>query len=641
LVAGIALLGAQSALGQLTFTEMNITNDGPDQDDASIWGDLIVYEDSSNPASDEIWMYDLSTGTKTRITNAGLDAWEPRIYGDKIAYQQYGVGGTNDDIFVYDLSTGTETPITSDTAAQGECAIHGTRVVWESNQNNPPDSYDVYAYDLVAGTTQLVAGGSAYQGYPDVFGERIVYEDYGDPQADADIYMHDLTDGTETKITDRDASTKWDEDQFDPRIWGDTVVWYDYRNPDIDVWAYDVSTGTEQRITDENATQEYPAVFRDFIAWSDERSNWNVYLHDLRDGQEYPITSSTEIQDYPDVWGNKTVWTDYRDTVGSQADIWMAESELELDRSGGLTRYETAAEISQNHFANAGTVVLATGAMFPDALSASGLAGCYGGPLLLTLPDQLMPQARDEITRLGATDVVIVGGEGAVSANVATALQGMGLNVSRIGGDDRFHTSTLIAEEVERLTGTQFEKTAFIARGDEFPDALAVSPLAYYNRFPILLTPPDALNEWTEAAIRDLDIETAVVAGGPGAVSADVKNAVDGVLTANGGGLSDRWAGPTRYETAVEVAQQGSNAYWAGNGFIGLAVGDNFPDALAGGCAAGREFGVLLLTPTDDLPAAAENFINDVENGVGWVEAFGGSDVVSDAVANEVLQLLP
>ena len=46
---------------------------------------------------------------------------------------------------------------------------------------------------------------------------------------------------------------------------------------------------------------------------------------------EYPITNSTEIQDYPDVWGNKTVWTDYRDTVGNQADIWMAESQLELD----------------------------------------------------------------------------------------------------------------------------------------------------------------------------------------------------------------------------------------------------------------------------------------------------------------------
>jgi putative cell wall-binding protein len=297
--------------------------------------------------------------------------------------------------------------------------------------------------------------------------------------------------------------------------------------------------------------------------------------------------------------------------------------------------------ISENHFANAGTVVLATGAMFPDALSASGLAGCYGGPLLLTLPDQLMPQARDEIMRLGATDVVIVGGPGAVSTNVETTLRGMGLNVSRVGGTDRFHTSTLIAAEVERLTGGRFEKTAFIARGDEFPDALAVSPLAYYNRFPILLTPPDALQPVTENAIRDLDIEEAVVAGGPGAVSAGVKNEVDTLLAANGGGLSERWAGPTRYETAVEVARNGSNAYWAGTGYIGLAVGDNFPDALAGGCAAGREFGVLLLTPTGDLPAAAEDFVTVVRNGVAWVEAYGGTDVVSDAAVNEVVQLLP
>jgi putative cell wall-binding protein len=554
-------------------------------------------------------------------------------------YQRTTSGGWG-RIYLYDLSTGTNTPLTTGSAGQGsyDPSIHGTRAVWQSFEDDPSDG-DIFGHDLVGGATGVLAGGPGTQAYPDVFGDRVVYEDYGVPAADADIHMFDLTDGTETKITDRDAGTKWDDNQYDPRIWGDTVVWVDYRNPDDDVYAYHIADGTEQQITAGNADQDYPTVFRELITFDDARNNYNVYLHDMRDGMEYPLTSATGFQEDSSVWGNKVAWEDKRDNV--QRDIWLAESELELDRSGGANRYETASLISESHFAGAGTVVVATGADFADALAASGLAGCYGGPLLLTLPDQLHSATSAEIDRLGATDAVIVGGEGAVAPAVANALSGMGLAVERIGGTDRYDTAAKIAAEIESMTGTNFEKTAFIARGDEFPDALAVSPLAYYNRFPILLTRPDAWPAASDTAFTGLDIETAIIAGGPGAVSAGVKNGVDALLSANGGGLSERWAGPTRYETAVEVAEQACDRYWAGRGFIGLAVGDNFPDALAGGAAAGREFGVLLLTYTDDLPTAAEEFAADSGDGIGWVEAFGGTAVVDDDAGDEVIQNAP
>jgi beta propeller repeat protein len=652
----IALVGAQAALGALQWTERRLTAEPADEYRASIWGDLVVYELWTG-LSEDVFMRDLATGQVTPIAVHPASQIFPRIYGDTIVWyddrnHQAVPGAPYWDIYAYDLSSGTEMRITDEAVSQADPAIHGTNIVW-ADLRAPGNGNDIWRYDLVDGTEHPVIQGVAHQYYPDIFGERIVYQTSDTPSGNTDIYLHDLADGSTRRITDETANAAHTAWQYRPRLWGDQIVWEDSRHHGggsggpFDVYAHDLVPGTEHRITDEPVDQTLPSVSRDVITWEDSRNHWaapggpypDIYAHDLSDGSEWRITDEAAFQEQPGIWASKLVWEDRRD--GAQKDIWAADLELTVDRSGGPTRYGTAALISQNHFASAGTVVLATGAMFPDALSASGLAGCYGGPLLLTLPDQLMPQARDEIVRLGATDVVIVGGEGAVSAEVAAALQGMGLNVSRIGGEDRFHTSTLIAAEVERMTGARFEQTAFVARGDEFPDALAVSPLAYYHRFPILLTPPDALNSRTEAALRDLDIETAVVAGGPGAVSEGVKNAVDGVLAGNGGTPSERWAGPTRYETAVEVARRGSDAYWAGTGFIGLAVGDNFPDALAGGCAAGREFGVLLLTPTNDLPVAAEGFINDVKNGVGWVEAFGGADVVSDAVASEVLQLLP
>ncbi len=53
-------------------------------------------------------------------------------------------------------------------------------------------------------------------------------------------------------------------------------------------------------------------------------------------------------------------------------------------RLAGANRYRTAIEISKDHFAKADTVVLATGRTFADGLAASGLAGVFNAPLLLT-----------------------------------------------------------------------------------------------------------------------------------------------------------------------------------------------------------------------------------------------------------------
>lgn len=631
-----ALVGAPAASGLVVMFDTQITTNNSDQQDASVWGDKIVYEDARDGGPDDIYMYDLYTGQESRITTDGADAWEPFIYGDTIVWSDERNAALT-DVYMYDLSTGTTTRITDEAFDQDEAMIHGTNVAWADERNGIND--DIWRYDLVTGAQSLVAGGPGSQDYPDVFGERIVYEEYDTPTTKADIHMHDLVTGTTTKITDEVADSKWDDDQFDPRIWGDNVVWYDYRNPTVDVYAYDIADGTEKQITSGIGTEDYPTVFKDRIVYEDDIVKWNIHNYDLFVGAGYPVTNDmTQEQRYPDVWGNKTVWEDFRN--GTDWNIWMNTVAMVPDRAGGATRYDTAAMASSNHFANASTVVVATGAGFADALAASGLAGCYGGPLILTSPNSLSPAAATEIQRLDATHAVIVGGIGAVTPAVDTALQGLGLTTERLGGATRYDTAVLIADKIQSLTGANFEKTAFIARGDDFPDALSVSPLAYYNRFPILLTRPTALPVATQNALTNLDIETAVVTGGTGAVSADTKTAVDTVLTANGGAASERWAGLTRYETSVKVAEEACDRYWAGRGFVGVAVGNNFPDALAGGAAAGREFGVLILVQTNNLPTAAADFVTDSGNSIGWVEAFGGTGAVDDSVINEIALII-
>ena len=85
----------------------------------------------------------------------------------------------------------------------------------------------------------------------------------------------------------------------------------------------------------------------------------------------------------------------------------------------------------------------------PVARRSSGLAGCLDAPILITAPGDLPATIEAEIERLGATDVVIVGGTAAVSVAVEDRLSDeMGLSVERIGGRDRYEVSRRIAEEV-------------------------------------------------------------------------------------------------------------------------------------------------------------------------------------------------
>ena len=86
-----------------------------------------------------------------------------------------------------------------------------------------------------------------------------------------------------------------------------------------------------------------------------------------------------------------------------------------VERWSGADRYATAAEISHHTYPTATKVYLASGASFPDALAGAPAAAHDGAPLLLTSKDCVPASTLTELTRLGATDIVVLGGTAAVS----------------------------------------------------------------------------------------------------------------------------------------------------------------------------------------------------------------------------------
>lgn len=124
------------------------------------------------------------------------------------------------------------------------------------------------------------------------------------------------------------------------------------------------------------------------------------------------------------------------------------------------------------------TAILATGQGWQDAESASVLSYAEDMPILLTSPSSLSTQAQAAISALGIQQVIVMGGPLAISNAVVTSLQGLGVSVLRIAGQDYTDTSTQLANfEVEPTTlgglGWDPEGRITVARGDFYSDGLA------------------------------------------------------------------------------------------------------------------------------------------------------------------------
>lgn len=304
-----------------------------------------------------------------------------------------------------------------------------------------------------------------------------------------------------------------------------------------------------------------------------------------------------------------------------------------ITRLGGRDRYETSALISERNFPVADTVIIATGATFADALSASGLAGCVEGPVLLTQPNALPATIAREIDRLGASKAIIVGGTRAVSGAVATQLAGSGLIVERLGGADRFATAALIGRKA--LGFGQSGGRVFVARGDDFADALSLGPLAYVSKAPLVLVLPTSVPPATRSFLSANRFSSGCIAGGTVAVSEGVAAQLRGYVP----GLS-RLAGSTRYATAGAVAAWGVESELVSYETVGMATGTNFADALCGGVAAGARGGAILLTQPGSLPSATGVTIGINLGDMRNIQIYGGERAVFPGVVDQISALL-
>lgn len=180
----------------------------------------------------------------------------------------------------------------------------------------------------------------------------------------------------------------------------------------------------------------------------------------------------------------------------------------DITRLSGKTRYETNIAILKEAGVEKGSeVIICTGKTYADSLSASAT----GKPILL-VDAALTAEQIEFLASAKGSKLYIIGGTGAVSANVQSKIEAYG-TVKRLSGKTRYETSVKLAEtffaDVDR---------AVLAYAESFPDGLSGGPLAFSMDAPLILT-STSKSEATVNYTTGLSVRTGKVLGGAKLIS--------------------------------------------------------------------------------------------------------------------------
>lgn len=201
---------------------------------------------------------------------------------------------------------------------------------------------------------------------------------------------------------------------------------------------------------------------------------------------------------------------------------------LTVQRVSGDDRFATAAAAAALAVAGwreagkseAGSaVVIATGSSFADALAAGPLAAARNAPLLLVAAEGIPAPTAAVLGDLQPAEVVIVGGEAALTPAVESSLASTGRSLTRLHGPDRFATGIALTEAAVAAGASPAE--ILVVSGTNFPDALSAAPAAAAINGLLILTDPATVAVPVESWLRSqgASVGRLRVVGGPGAVA--------------------------------------------------------------------------------------------------------------------------
>lgn len=319
--------------------------------------------------------------------------------------------------------------------------------------------------------------------------------------------------------------------------------------------------------------------------------------------------------------------------------IWQKIPEVEkaqIKRLAGARREDVAVNISKEFYEKADKVIVAQYMADADAMSASNVSqGRY--PILFTEKDNCYKVTKDEIKRLGASEIILMGGPNTVSDKVEkelAALKGI-KKVERISGKDRYEVSINSLKYMNWDKDGKTEGLVF-ASGLATADALAAAPFAKKEKSALVLVRKEGAEKFLKSALaeggilKDKKISKTYTIGGPNTISEAGKKNLDELLKVN----STRIEGADRYQLAVNIAKSFDKPT-----ALLMSNGLKWADALAAGPVAQKLGAPISLIKYGAYAKNLDSFLRETES-LKNVYILGGSQSVSDKLLKFLENLL-
>ena len=154
-------------------------------------------------------------------------------------------------------------------------------------------------------------------------------------------------------------------------------------------------------------------------------------------------------------------------------------------------------------------VIVVRGDVPTDYTIASIYASTQKIPLVLVDPDNIESPIMQELSgynNKGYSNLLIIGGQNAISASVEDKLSGMGFSVNRLWDWNRYGTAARVAID---LWGKS--EDVIITNGEDYTGFLISQFIALERGAPILLAMNDTLPGETEDAVKKLGSTSAIL----------------------------------------------------------------------------------------------------------------------------------
>ncbi|TCX56393.1 cell wall-binding repeat-containing protein [Dehalobacter sp. 12DCB1] len=290
--------------------------------------------------------------------------------------------------------------------------------------------------------------------------------------------------------------------------------------------------------------------------------------------------------------------------------------------------------VAEAGWSSASTVIVTRDDSLADALASVPLSKKYDAPILMNPSSQLDSRISSQISALGATKVIIIGGYSAISQNIETALQTAGYTVSRISGSNRYETSVNIASWIGSAN------TIYLAYGQGEPDALAASTFAAAKGCPILLTDKDKIPAVTQAQLLSLNPSKVILLGGESVIGSSVESALNKNYVVERLGGTDRYA--TEWAILRSLFTDQSQIYFCSALASSKDVTSGKPkaDALLAAALAAKNDAIIVAVPQNYLPSSLQYFLTYNRGYIARASIVGNSSSISTSLEKQIEDLM-